>query len=112
MLSVAIAVIALLPSATDTLHYTVMGHDRIAGAMRVIRSADSAVVRFYYQDRQRGPRRETRYSFGPGGIPVRMVIRSLGPDLQLRDTTEAFTSTADAAWWIANRDTTRVAVRN
>ena len=40
--------------SVDTLQYVVLNHGRAAGEMRVISDGDSALVRYVYQDRQRG----------------------------------------------------------
>ena len=41
---------------TTPAQYVVLNHGRPAGDMRVTRDADSVIMRFIYQDRQRGPR--------------------------------------------------------
>ena len=51
----------------DTTDYLILNHGREAGAMRVVAEGDSVVVRFDYQDRQRGPHTETRYLFAADG---------------------------------------------
>ena len=60
------------PSAADTTDYVILNHGREAGAMRVVADGDSVLVRFDYQDRQRGPHTETRYLFAANGA-VRSV---------------------------------------
>jgi hypothetical protein len=62
---------------TTPAQYVVLNHGRPAGDMRVTRDADSVVVRFIYQDRQRGPRVETRYWLAPDGGLARMESRNL-----------------------------------
>lgn len=52
---------------SDTTRYVILNHGREAGAMRVAADGDSVLVRFDYQDRQRGPHTETRYLFAPDG---------------------------------------------
>src|SRR5678815_1793010 len=61
----------------DTTQYIVLNHGRPAGEMRVISAGDSAVVRYVYQDRQRGPRLETTYKFGTGGAVTRIEQRGV-----------------------------------
>ena len=62
------ALVAVLLAATqaaaDSTHYVVLNHGRPAGEMHVSTTPDSVVVRFRYQDRQRGPRFETLYQLG------------------------------------------------
>jgi hypothetical protein len=64
-------------AAPDTTLYVVLNHGRPAGEMRVISAGDSAVVRYVYQDRQRGPRLETTYKFGTGGAVTRIEQRGV-----------------------------------
>jgi imidazolonepropionase-like amidohydrolase len=61
----------------DTTQYIVLNHGRPAGEMRVISAGDSAVVRYVYQDRQRGPRLENTYKFGTGGAVTRIEQRGV-----------------------------------
>ena len=51
----ALALVLAAP-APDSTHYIVLNHGRPAGEMHVVSAGDSVVVRFRYQDRQRGPR--------------------------------------------------------
>ena len=66
MLSFLAAAVALA-LAPDTTDYIILNHGREAGAMRVVADGDSVLVRFDYQDRQRGPHTETRYRFAADG---------------------------------------------
>ncbi|HEU0015078.1 MAG TPA: amidohydrolase family protein [Longimicrobium sp.] len=78
LLSLALQTPAPAQAQVDTAaQYVVLNHGRYAGDMRVTRDADSVIVRFIYQDRQRGPRVETRYWFAPDGSLVRLATRSL-----------------------------------
>jgi len=54
--------------AADTTAYTVLNHGRTAGAMLVISSGDTVVVRYHHVDRNRGPRSETRYLIRSGSV--------------------------------------------
>ena len=105
-----VALFALLLAASttaDTTNYIVLNHGRPAGDMRVITGGDSVVVRFQYQDRQRGPRIETCYRLANGRI-VSMETRGFSPDGVLGPVTERVDLYADSARWIAGFDTTRV----
>lgn len=62
-----LAVTVALSLAADTTDYVILNHGREAGAMRVVADGDSVLVRFDYQDRQRGPHTETRYLFAADG---------------------------------------------
>lgn len=62
-----------LLAAADTTEYVVLNHGRHAGAMRVVADGDSTVVRFQYQDRQRGPQILTRYRFDGDGRLIAMA---------------------------------------
>ncbi len=59
--TLASVLLAAVPA--DTAGYVVLNHGRVAGDMQVVAAGDSVVVRFQYQDRQRGPRIVTRYRF-------------------------------------------------
>lgn len=82
----------LLTLAADTLQYVVLNHGRPAGEMRIISAGDSAVVRYVYQDRQRGPRLETKYRFGAGGAVVRVEQRGLNAEMFPTDVNQEWTA--------------------
>ncbi len=48
----------ILPS--DTLHWEIFNHGRLVGAMTEVDTGDTNTVRWRHQDRQRGPRQETK----------------------------------------------------
>jgi hypothetical protein len=83
-------------AAPDTTHYVVMNHGRPAGEMSVVRDGDSTTVRFWYVDRNRGPRTETRYLFNAGGEVIRAENRGLTADFRLTDVTGGFTIVGDS----------------
>ncbi len=62
--------------------------------MRVISADDSAVVRYVYQDRQRGPRLETRYKFGADGAVTRIEQRGVNADMFPGDVNHKWEATA------------------
>lgn len=101
------ALLLAASAAADTTNYIVLNHGRPAGDMRVISGGDSVVVRFQYQDRQRGPRIETRYRIANGRV-VAMETRGFSPDGVLGPVTERVDLYADSARWISGFDTTRV----
>lgn len=90
--------------APDTTAYVVINHGRLAGEMRVIRRGDSATVRFRYQDRQRGPRNETRYHFGPGGTVLGLAVQGLNAQMFPTESSESFTRDGVAARWTQGTD--------
>jgi imidazolonepropionase-like amidohydrolase len=94
--------------SVDTLEYVVLNHGRPAGEMRVITAGDSALVRFVYQDRQRGPRLETRYRFDPAGNPLLIEQRGLNADAQPTAVFERFERSGTKATWTEAEDTIRV----
>jgi hypothetical protein len=69
---------ASLLQVTDTLHWEIFNHGRLAGAMTEVASGDSITVRWRYQDRQRGPRQETTYRRNADGVIVAFTTRMLG----------------------------------
>jgi hypothetical protein len=79
--------ILLALAVPDTTQYVVLNHGRPAGEMRVISDGDSAVVRYVYQDRQRGPRLETTYKFGAGGVVTRIEQRGVNAAMFPTDVT-------------------------
>src|SRR5215207_891144 len=68
---------ASLPA--DSTHYVVLNHGRPAGEMHIVRTADTVIVRFRYQDRQRGPRIETRYHTVNGRL-LSLETRTVTPE--------------------------------
>jgi hypothetical protein len=108
------ALALLLPAALgaqtpDTTSYVVLNHGRTAGEMRVITTGDSATVRFRYQDRQRGPRNETRYRFGPGGTVLGLSVHGLNAQLLPTESSEQYTRDGAGARWKDGDDSGTVA---
>ena len=99
--------LASAQGAADTTSYVVWNHGRAAGEMRVIALGDSAVVRYRYQDRQRGPRNETRYRFGTGGRVEAVTMRGLNADMFPNEAQESFERSGDDARWSAGGDSGR-----
>ncbi len=100
--------LAVAPPAADTTQYIVLNHGRPAGEMRVVAYGDSVVVRFRYQDRQRGPRIETLYRTGPNGRLIALETRSVTPDGQLGSVTQRVDFIGDSVRSVASGDTTRL----
>lgn len=92
----------------DSTRYTVWNHDRAAGAMTVRRTADSAIVRYRYQDRQRGPRLEVRYRLGDGGRVEGLEVRGLSAAMFPTEGGETFRRRGDEASWANGADSGRV----
>ena len=67
---------ALGVASADTTHYDVWNHGRLAGAMQVVIDADSVVVRFGHQDRQRGPDIVAIYRFAADGSLRERISRT------------------------------------
>ena len=61
--------------------------------MRVISGGDSAVVRYVYQDRQRGPRLETKYKFGADGAVLKLEQRGVNADMFPGDVNHSWEAT-------------------
>ena len=100
--------LALVASAADSTHYVVLNHGRPAGEMHIVAAGDSVVVRFRYQDRQRGPRIETLYRSGGSGRLVAMETRSVTPEGTLGPVTQRVDFRGDSVTSVAGRDTTRL----
>jgi hypothetical protein len=108
MLGFFAAVLAVASASTDTTKYIVLNHGRPAGEMRVISAGDSVVVRFRYQDRQRGPRMETLYRTSPNGRFTAIETRTVNVDSTLGPVTQRVDFTGDSARSVASGDTTRM----
>jgi len=90
-----ILLLTLAAQRADTLQYVVLNHGRPAGEMRVISAVDSAVVRYVYQDRQRGPRLETKYRFGAGGSVTLIEQRGVNADMVPGDVNRKWEASAE-----------------
>ena len=104
---VALVLAAALPAA-DSTHYIVLNHGRPAGEMHVATSADSVVVRFRYQDRQRGPRFETVYRLGANRRVLAIETRSVTPEGTLGPVTQHVDFYGDSVRSVSSGDTTRM----
>jgi hypothetical protein len=102
----ALALVLAAP-APDSTHYIVLNHGRPAGEMHVVSAGDSVVVRFRYQDRQRGPRFETLYRSANGRLTA-LETRSVTPDGKLGSVTQRVDFTGDSARSVASGDTLRL----
>lgn len=108
MIPVLSLLLAAAAPAADTSQYIVLNHGRPAGEMRVVAYGDSVVVRFRYQDRQRGPRIETLYRTGANGRLVALETRSVTPDGALGSVTQRVDITGDSVRCVTSGDTTRM----
>jgi imidazolonepropionase-like amidohydrolase len=95
-------------ASADSTHYIVLNHSRPAGEMHVVAAGDSVVVRFRYQDRQRGPRIETLYRTSANGRLVALETRSITPEGKLGSVTQRVDFTGDSVRSVASGDTTRM----
>ena len=100
---------ALTGQRGDSLEYVVLNHGRPAGYMRVVTAGDSTVVRYVYQDRQRGPRLETRYWFASDGSVIRQEQRGLNAAAVPGEVNERFRVTGGTAFWSGGSDSGRAA---
>ena len=108
VVTLALLLAVARPSPTDSAQYIVLNHGRLAGEMRVSGAGDSVVVRYRYQDRQRGPRFETVYRSGTNGRLVSIETRSVTPEGTLGSVTQRVDFTGDSVRSVASGDTTRV----
>jgi len=106
MLALLALAVAAAHAPADSTKYTVLNHGRPAGEMSVVSTADSVVVRFRYQDRQRGPRFETIYRLGPNRRVLSMETRSVTPEGKLGDVTQRVDFWGDSLRSVSSGDTT------
>ena len=101
MLLTSSLLLAVLSSAIapDTTRYVVTNHGRPAGEMLVVRDGESLVVRYYYTDRNRGQRVETRYRLNARGDVVSAEARPLGADFRAGEPQERFEIAGDSVRW-------------
>ncbi|HUQ79884.1 MAG TPA: amidohydrolase family protein [Gemmatimonadaceae bacterium] len=107
VVALALLLAAARPSA-DSTHYIVLNHGRSAGEMYVLTSADSVVVRYRHQDRQRGPRFETVYRLGANRRVLAMETRSVTPEGRLGPVTQHVDFYGDSVRSVSSGDTTRM----
>jgi len=98
--------LAAAQAAADSTHYIVLNHGRPAGEMHVSTTADSVVVRFRYQDRQRGPRFETLYKLGPNRRVLALETRSVTLEGTLGNVTQRVDFWGDSLRSVVSGDTT------
>jgi hypothetical protein len=100
-----LALLLALAAPADTVRWTIDNHGRPAGGLTEVTTGDSVVVRWRYQDRQRGPRQETRYRVGPDGAVLGLEVRVLGLlDNVPGPVVERTTAGAGRLAWRAGRD--------
>ncbi|MBI2408161.1 MAG: amidohydrolase family protein [Gemmatimonadetes bacterium] len=99
----------LLPA--DTSRWIVSNHGREAGDLVVVRTADSAVVRWVFTDRNRGTRVELRYRLNAKGEPERGEQRPVLADGTAGAPTDAFEVGADSIWYGVSNGLPRTAVK-
>jgi len=98
--------LAAAQAAADSTHYIVLNHGRPAGEMHVSTTPDSVVVRYRYQDRQRGPRFETLYKLGPNRRILALETRSVTPEGPLGPVTQHVDFWGDSVRSVSSGDTT------
>jgi imidazolonepropionase-like amidohydrolase len=104
-----VAALALLVSiAPADSQFIVLNHGRPAGEMRISAAGDSVVVRYQYQDRQRGPRIENRYRIGTGGRITLVETRGFSPEGVLGPVSERVEYFDDSVRVVTGADTTRM----
>ncbi|MHB1095718.1 MAG: amidohydrolase family protein [Gemmatimonadaceae bacterium] len=96
---------------TDTTRWIVSNHGREAGDLVVVRTADSAVVRWVFTDRNRGTRMEMRYQLNARGELVRGEQRPVLMDGTAGAPTDGFEAGADTVWYGLSSGVSRTAVR-
>ena len=100
------ALLAVTQAAADSTHYVVLNHGRPAGEMHVSATPDSVVVRFRYQDRQRGPRFETLYKLDPNRRVLAMETRSVTSEGRVGSVTQHVDFWGDSLRSVSSGDTT------
>ncbi|MDP1890692.1 MAG: amidohydrolase family protein [Gemmatimonadaceae bacterium] len=105
--------LALAASAavTDTTRWIVSNHGREAGDLVVVRTADSALVRWVFTDRNRGTRVEMRYKLNAAGELVRGEQRPVLADGTVGAPTDGFEAGADTVWYGRSNGASRTPVR-
>ena len=97
--------------ATDTTRWIVSNHGREAGDLVVVRTADSAIVRWVFTDRNRGTRVEMRYQLNAKGDLVRGEQRPVLMDGAAGAPTDGFEARADSVWYGLGNGMPRTALR-
>ena len=97
--------------ATDTTRWIVSNHGREAGDLVVVRTADSAIVRWVFTDRNRGTRVEMRYQLNARGELVRGEQRPVLMDGAAGAPTDGFEAGGDSVWYGLRNGMPRTALR-
>ena len=97
--------------ATDTTRWIVSNHGREAGDLVVVRTADSAIVRWVFTDRNRGTRVEMRYQLNAKGDLVRGEQRPVLMDGAAGAPTDGFEAGGDSVWYGLRNGMPRTALR-
>ena len=95
----------------DTARWIVSNHGRETGDLVVVRTADSAIVRWVFTDRNRGTRVEMRYQRDDTGALVRGERRPVLTDGSAGAPTDAFEVGADSVWYGLTNGVPRSAVK-
>jgi hypothetical protein len=106
MIALVGLLVAAVQAAADSTHYLVLNHGRPAGEMHVSTTPDSVVVRYRYQDRQRGPRFETLYKLGPNRRILAFETRSITPEGTVGQVTQRVDFWGDSLRSVSSGDTT------
>jgi hypothetical protein len=106
MLALCAFVLAASLPAADSTHYIVLNHGRLAGEMHVVTTDDSVVVRYRYQDRQRGPRFQTVYRLGANRRVLALETRSVTAEGTLGAVTQHVDFFGDSLRSVSSGDTT------
>ena len=97
--------------AADTTRWMVSNHGREVGDLVVVRTADSAIVRWVFTDRNRGTRVEMRYQLNARGELVRGEQRPVLMDGAAGAPTDGFEARADSVWYGLGNGMPRTALR-
>ncbi len=103
-------VVAGVAFTADTTRWIVSNHGREAGDLVVVRTADSAVVRWIFTDRNRGTRVEMRYQLNAKGELVRGEQRPVLADGSAGAPTDDFEAGEDSVRYGRATGTPRAAV--
>jgi imidazolonepropionase-like amidohydrolase len=106
MIALVGLLVAAVQAAADSTRYLVLNHGRPAGEMHVSTTPDSVVVRYRYQDRQRGPRFETLYKLGPNRRILAFETRSITPEGTVGQVTQRVDFWGDSLRSVSSGDTT------
>ena len=91
--------LALTSFGADTSRWIVSNHGREAGDLVLVRTADSAIVRWVFTDRNRGTRMEMRYRLNATGDLAAGEFRPVLGDGSAGAPLDAFAANADSVWY-------------